>query len=717
MVLTYTQSSTQSQGRAQEINDSSDRQKRKYDHLLKPVKNIAQSWGIDIAKELSDYAASLNVSFDSGISSFIDKDDGLRVDFAEAALLLQGSTSIYCRKVEHLYTLVLSAVETLNTVKSRTSKGSSGSSGDNDEADDDEVVWNVDDIDFLQLDDVIPMADEKQISVKEPDCSKLRIRANDPTLLVEVPPLLRVPKNCDASVNGNGMIRMNLGIMDESGTLFLRGATEFSFDLSDPTANDTMQTPMKLGTPQNLAFEDDDDDNGSSGLSPELLRQEASPLPFQMDDNVPSLGFYDNVIDAERNYRPWDVQSNQGPVQKQVPCAKVDPFEELDPHNDMGMQPRPNGTKSRIVLPQAQKPIIWRAPSLCASKATVSEEHAAMNLVDKVLGKLPRSCNLRRHVSFAALRAPAAKMARKIATAKRMRATAAGNVISYTKKAMSHEKFDDFSGDNFEDDAHSCDDDEAFVNDEEEGGLDPLMSLGTPDDLRLFGTDIHDGDEIAGLETGSELQNIVNGYQQKCLQYMRKTSLLWEKQGVNADIRERVEKWSARIRPKLEEEDKRPVYDIQACGTNVLRRLYKLEEDKRSGEDAFEIKTVLQSSNQYDVCRVFLATLQLANNYDVEICSRDASTTLKLLDTERAAAIRRPPLAELTPSFRVDNANAVHEKSGLKLLPRKPVDPETADYIFSESRSASGNKRSRRSIEVSTAGRRRVRARTRTFLR
>lgn len=63
------------------------------------------NWDVDIAQELEEYAQELQavtVSFDQGVS---------KLNFAEAALLIQGSALIYSRKVEYLYTLAYQTLE------------------------------------------------------------------------------------------------------------------------------------------------------------------------------------------------------------------------------------------------------------------------------------------------------------------------------------------------------------------------------------------------------------------------------------------------------------------------------------------------------------------------------------------------------------------------------------------------------------------------------
>lgn len=79
----------------------------RFAHVLKPIKELADSWNIDIAHDLEQYLEELETltfSFDGG------KTD---LNFAEAALLIQGSACVYSKKVECLYNLVFRTLELL----------------------------------------------------------------------------------------------------------------------------------------------------------------------------------------------------------------------------------------------------------------------------------------------------------------------------------------------------------------------------------------------------------------------------------------------------------------------------------------------------------------------------------------------------------------------------------------------------------------------------
>lgn len=83
---------------------------RRFTSLLQPIRDLTENWDINIAHLLEDYLEELEV-----ITLPVQGYGNL--NFAEAALLIQGSTNIYSRKVEYLYNLVFQALELLTQSK------------------------------------------------------------------------------------------------------------------------------------------------------------------------------------------------------------------------------------------------------------------------------------------------------------------------------------------------------------------------------------------------------------------------------------------------------------------------------------------------------------------------------------------------------------------------------------------------------------------------
>lgn len=83
----------------------------RYLHLLSPIRDLARNMGIDIALHLNQYLEELDkvtITFDGGQSS---------MNFAGAAMLIQNSTWIYSKKVDFLYTLTQQLLEMLRSNK------------------------------------------------------------------------------------------------------------------------------------------------------------------------------------------------------------------------------------------------------------------------------------------------------------------------------------------------------------------------------------------------------------------------------------------------------------------------------------------------------------------------------------------------------------------------------------------------------------------------
>uniref|UniRef100_A0A0D9WZH5 Condensin-2 complex subunit H2 n=1 Tax=Leersia perrieri TaxID=77586 RepID=A0A0D9WZH5_9ORYZ len=111
--------------------------------ILQANRDPESNWEVDVAKSLEEYLLRI-------CSGEINGEEGAHsVNFAEAALLLQGSVQVYSRKVEYLYTLVLNALEFLSQ-KKQDQENSSTQANENDPS----TVANEEDDVFSGLDDV-----------------------------------------------------------------------------------------------------------------------------------------------------------------------------------------------------------------------------------------------------------------------------------------------------------------------------------------------------------------------------------------------------------------------------------------------------------------------------------------------------------------------------------------------------------------------------------
>lgn len=70
----------------------------KYEHILRPLRELEQVWGIDLAGALQEYAAEVAaVTYEMGCQM---------LNFAQAAMLIMGASTLYSKKVDALQELV-----------------------------------------------------------------------------------------------------------------------------------------------------------------------------------------------------------------------------------------------------------------------------------------------------------------------------------------------------------------------------------------------------------------------------------------------------------------------------------------------------------------------------------------------------------------------------------------------------------------------------------
>ncbi|NXX75363.1 CNDH2 protein, partial [Urocolius indicus] len=113
-------------------------------HLLQPIRDLTKNWEVDVAQQLGEYLEELDhicISFDNGKTT---------MNFIEAALVIQGSACIYSRKVEYLYSLVYQTLDFISNKKREKQPSSLGPDG----RDADATFGPGQEEEFLSLDDI-----------------------------------------------------------------------------------------------------------------------------------------------------------------------------------------------------------------------------------------------------------------------------------------------------------------------------------------------------------------------------------------------------------------------------------------------------------------------------------------------------------------------------------------------------------------------------------
>lgn len=573
--------------------------------LLNPIRDITASWGVDIAKELTDYALSLGLDISNEhATSQTHNQAVVQVDFAKAALLVQGSTSIYSRKVEHLYNLVYVAVSSFDHMQGNKPSNTGDKHNAAKDADADALL-QLDEHDFLTLDDDIPTADPKTITLAD-QRSGNQDRLHDETRRVPVPPILAFRTNDSSHRIGGVEFKILSAHTHPSGALIMPGCPPVNEDLTTlPPRNDVPNTDIGT-TPQLEDNPDDFDHDGGENFSGELP---IGDMPGS-DDGPGSVVANDGpksksqiILQAAARYG-FTRSMFEGPSER-----PKDPFLMLNPHEEAPHLNKPLKVSKTYKRPKKGPASRQLAPSPWLEGSKLSMFHTAVK-------EIPRTASVRRHVSFSALQPAAAVISRRRNAAMRkaaLRASEEGGsaaemdqngVYFYEDEDPDIDRNMGDEGGGFERD--DIDDFTPLEHPSLENALEEVGRMGAEDLLR-------DTEERAG----DDFARIASSFEETCRKHLERTAWMWEQQSTDVELVRRVEDWRARIQPLLDEEETRGEFDISSCGEGIIHNLQEELEEKSN--DRARVSTLLAQPAQFEVCRQFLATLQLANHYRLEI--------------------------------------------------------------------------------------------------
>jgi condensin-2 complex subunit H2 len=121
-------------------------------------------------------------------------------------------------------------------------------------------------------------------------------------------------------------------------------------------------------------------------------------------------------------------------------------------------------------------------------------------------------------------------------------------------------------------------------------------------------------------------------------------------------LTQRVDQWQQRLQPLLQEEEERPVFDIHEYGHQVIEsmenEITKTHVDTNEKPSLIvDFSRVTRHKPNFEVCRLFLASLSLTNSGNVrfvEISADGNSLSMELLNRD----VELPTENYLAPSVR-----------------------------------------------------------------
>lgn len=579
----------------------------RFDALLNPIRDIAASWGVDVAKELTEYAESLGINIgDTDPNDNHQSEVFMSVDFAKAALLVQGSTSIYSRKVEHLYSLVYIAVSALNQMNGKNNDTSGDASATLKDADADALL-QLDEIDFLTLDDDdVPQVDPKTISL--PDESERQSRAyRDETCLLPVPPMLAHRSIGPSDQVGGVDYKMLSADVHPSGALIMRGCPPVNEDLDKlpSEGNEDCQSTQ----PFDNHFVDDDDGGGDDFAPPSpfsISENLAESRPVQDEEEVLETASQVTMKIASM----YGIEPSRKEPSHKREKRKENPFLMLDPHEAVAELDKPL-TVGRTYRKPRQSGPNWN----CVPHFWIRSESDSHFTI---LPEIPANASVKRYISLPSLQTSFTSILRKRSAAKRKRIVSEnGELNADTEDTPITAEFADDDIFSAPDVDRGCEEYPAEFENDVDGDFD---SENLPLDNAF--DEIHQTDATGLLlnteeQLGEELISIASSFEETCRKHLERTAWMWEQRATDAELLRRVDEWKSRIQPLLEEEERREEFDISLYGKRIVNIL-KAETENKDTEEV-RISQLIRHSAKFEVCRMFLATLQLANNYKIEI--------------------------------------------------------------------------------------------------
>ncbi|XP_041059056.1 condensin-2 complex subunit H2 [Carcharodon carcharias] len=510
----------------------------RFTHLLQPIRELTKNWEIDVAAQLGEYLEELDqicISFDDGKTT---------MNFAEAALLIQGSACIYSRKVEYLHSLVYQALDLISNKKRNqkvTSIGEDGTDSDVSLAND-KTDWE-----FLSLDDIECPSKTNIDLQKDHSSNAVNIIPLTPMALV---PLEEIEKKNNPLFSRRGEIlgsrkdfRMNTCTPHATGAFMLELAnvSPMSYlnrqqqDNAEHNRNGLQNVPEDVGMDSSdcqapipvLNFLDEGGPTGSDGGDAD---GDFLP-PLAEDEAVQEHITNQKAVGEERGY----MLRQRGPTEPDTMHTKevLDPWRSLDPFE--ATQDKPFKKGKHFVIPSCVEVI--------GSK------------------RKWKTC---------------------------MKLKEFGKWFSVTYYGGQSDVKSRRRGPTFADDYD--------INLDQE--VDAPQDNHNPLNLEPPGE--------GGCVSYEELvRRNVELFIANSQQYAQETALSL-----------RVRDWEEKIGPRLEEQDERAAFDIHDYGVRIMDAFESVRQ-RRS------FASIVAGKEAFEVCRYMLATLQLANDYTVDIWQKD----------------------------------------------------------------------------------------------
>jgi len=606
----------------------------RFAHLLQPIRDLSKVWKIEIADELEKYTeevAQLVVT---------NPEDGIsQLNFAEAALLIQGSTAIYSRKVELLYQLVYQALDLLVTDTSKDGAQAKKAKAQNG------LFGNISEMEeLLTIDHLLKEGRHISLDKNAPERQALQRKV----------PLLLMPRDQadgrthEFRISSCMVHSTGLYLLQESDAKLLEGMSMEGVETDDPLVPAPPKEVQDLdGRLQELL-------KGLPATSSPSV--DASPCPTeldtqtQVDDQHQVVAAPEPEILAEKEpekapsfSRPQGVGQDIVAATLQLP-AQSDPWAFVDEHLARGCDvPLQVGKTSKRLIAKNLLTNADGLPDVSAFSAKAIEDAcsassstnlapllAAGNPVESlflaVAGQMKsggryetqRAAFSPAWLEFEDLFVAALGKRKQLKTSSKVRPGAGDAQVS----------------DGSDEEAAPVTPAEGTFQDEM---LTPLMG-----DAILSSDVSQDHQREEQRREVAMLEGMIQDAQQKYESTVRQHLQVLQKDWVAMDdpkfpqLYANVRRWQDHLEPVLKEFESRPEFDIQSYSTKFLKKMTSMDDGK-TDEQGIPFARLVHGQPRWEVCRRFLTCLLLTNQGNTEIVADDERMHgfgVKLLEAE-----------------------------------------------------------------------------------
>ncbi|GLT32523.1 hypothetical protein SLA2020_071860 [Shorea laevis] len=628
-------------------------------HIVQPQRDLEANWDVDLANKLEDYLLRI---CSGEITGSVEDDGHSPVNFAEAALLLQGSVQVYSRKVEYLYNLVLHALEFLSQRQQDQSEGTSAQPEQNashavsDEESDD--FWVSDDVP-VEAKNCLDSSVSKEtllnhfvkppanLVVLEGDCLDTAGDGNElESYLLATNNLYQdfiLLDPCDAV----GVDDYLKGGVDKGQHGAYRGSSTRKSFLSPTRHSGGTAHQSSLGKNKNANV----DHSPTIDCSFEANDRNMGPHPtandnyedinhgFDMDDGHEGP---ENLDDSDDNDNPWNPLNPHEPGN-----LKVKPFRRVNAFR-------------RNVLDAKKSTSIATIFPLARLHGTVSPE------LTEIWESQQKTFN-------GQWRSQSPPLYEKLRQS--LADQGSGACIDFTIPKDDTEENGSEGG--FPD----------FVHD-----FDVPGSMNMKEDAS-FHHEKH-GDGVAHFGTDEAFDNVGPSSQETledlCCSHLDALLASIAENEKQTELAARVSSWKQKIEQNLEEQESHPPFDIHEYGERIIDKLLL---DPNNG-NAMSFTAIVRNQEKHDIARTFSALLQLVNNGDVDLDRSGAQNKpvcyssmnpfhIRLLDHERRRMKTPFQPSKKRGKSPVTKESTKHERDKSAFSPAINSAPENGSTIIS----------------------------------